>query len=292
MAAARLKKCFLISPVNVMLHQYNHRSFSQMSRRVWALVLRNIYLLMGSWTRIVELLYWPTLNILVWGFLNFYLNRHVSSESIVAGVILGGAMLWEILIRSQFSIMMPFLEEMWARNLVQLFVSPLSPIEYAFGMILLSLLRTFIALVPCFLVAFFVFDLWLPGMGWPFIAFYFNLAMTGWWGGFLLVALLFRFGLSAEWLAWMASFLMSPLVAVYYPVSILPLWMQKISWALPPTYVFEGMRAIFNNQVIRYDYMLISFGLNLVYLIFGVFVYLKAFEATRRNEGLMHIAAD
>lgn len=254
-----------------------------------ALVQRHIYLLMGSWPRLIELLYWPTISMIVWGFLNIYLAKQTGTGSAIASFLLGGAIMWEVLLRSQFSVLIPFFEELWSRNLGHIFVSPVSPLEYVGGLTVLSTLRTLIAMTPCFILAELLFGFWLPGMGLPFIGFYINLAMSGWWCSFLIVSLILRYGLGAEWLAWMAAFAISPLVAIYYPVTTLPTILQHVAWALPPTYVFEGMRSIINENIVRADYMAHAFLLNLLYLVLSATVFLRTFEATRRANGLLQM---
>ncbi len=242
--------------------------------------------------RLLWLFYWPTMNMIVWGFMNSFVAEQASATAVVAGIVLGGALLWDFLTRSQFGMLQPFMEEIWARNLGNLFSTPIRPLEYACDLMFLSLLRMTVAMVPCVLLANVFFGYWLPGLGLPLIGFILNLVMTGWWFGFLIVAMLLRFGPSAEWLSWMAVALMSPFVAVYYPVSILPSWLQPVSWALPPTYVFEAMRALANEHQLRLDYLLVSFGLNLVYLAIAFIVYIRTFESARRRSGLLQISSE
>ena len=259
-------------------------------RRIWALVLRYIFLLTGSWPRLVELIYWPTLNMLVWGFVNIYIMRQGGGSDAAPFALLAGAMLWEVLVRSQISVQLLFLEELWSRNLGHIFVSPIAPLEYLGGLVFLSLLRTFIAMVPCALLAWAFFDFDILDLGELLAGFYLNLAATGWCCGFLMIALLLRFGLSSEWLAWMGVFLLLPFVAVYYPVNILPAWAQHIAWALPPTYVFESMRALLHHEAAPSGYVWKALGLNMVYLALSAAIYKRAFETTRRRGGLLQMA--
>lgn len=288
MAALIWKRCFLTLPANVSRPE-QPSGWLIGWRRILGLLQRHVFLLLGSWPRLIELLYWPTLNMIVWGFLNFYLTKQMNGVGIVAVALLAGTLLWDILIRSQFSVLVSFMEELWSRNLGHIFVAPIRPLDYAGGLVLLSLVRTFIAMTPAFLFAWLFFGFLVLDFGLPFIAFYLNLAMTGWWCSFLLVALLFRFGLAAEWLAWMLSFILSPFVAVYYPVSVLPEWIQPLAWSLPPTYVFEGMRAIVTDQIVRWDYLSMATLLNFAFLAVSLWVYLTAFEATRRRSGLLQM---
>lgn len=258
-------------------------------RRILGLLQRHVYLLLGSWPRLIEVMYWPTMNMLVWGFINFYLAKQLSGVGAVAASLLAGALLWEILLRSQFSILVSFMEEMWSRNLGHIFVAPIRPLNYACGLMLLSLFRTAIAMFPAFLFAWLLFGYLVLDLGPAFIGFYLNLALTGWWCGFLLVALLFRFGLAAEWLAWMLSFIISPFVAVYYPVSALPEWLHPLAWSLPPTYIFEGMRAIVGQHMVHWDYLVKATLLNAGFLAVSLWVYCVAFDATRRRGGLLQM---
>lgn len=258
--------------------------------RIYGVLLRNLYLLKGSIPRLIDLFYWPTLNMLIWGFFNYYLTKQITGIGLVAGTFLGAAMMWDIFVRSQLNVMRPFMEELWSRNLGAVFVSPISPFEYAIGLVALSIITTIIAMGVCVIAAELIFGFWLPGLGWGLAGFVFNLAMAGWWGGFLLIAMLLRFGSASEWLAWMLSFVFAPLVGVYYPISVLPSWLQPISNLLPPTYVFEGLRELLNHHSVHYDLMLYAFLLNLVFLGFSGFVFLRTFENTRRRSGLLQVA--
>ncbi len=253
------------------------------------MIQRHTFLLIGSWPRLIDIMYWPTLNMLVWGFLNFYLSKQSSGIGMVAGVILGGAMLWDIMVRCQLSLFQSFMEELWSRNFGHVFISPMRPAEYALSLIIISMLRIVIAMTPCLFFAQLIFDFWLPGLGLPALGFAMSLAMSGWWAGLLLICLLFHFGYAAEWLAWMAMFVLSPIVGVYYPVTVLPNWLQHVAWCLPPTYVFEGLRALMNDHVFRADSLVQSFALNLLYLAVSFIIFLRIFNRTRRGKGLLQV---
>ncbi|MDD3287726.1 MAG: ABC transporter permease [Alphaproteobacteria bacterium] len=259
-------------------------------RRTRSMVLRHVYILLQSWPRMLEMVYWPALNIVVWGFMNEHLTQQTSKAEFVVGLLMGAIIMWEVTTRSILSVSVSFLEELWSRNLGQLFASPLKPSEYAFGLIVWSVIRTTVAIIPCVLIAWIAFDYWIFGMGYSLIGFYVNLMISGWWCGFLVMALLLRFGVGAEWMSWIIAFSMLPFVAVFYPVSVLPEWMQTIAWFLPPTYAFEGMRSIANLHVVRYDLMFQSLGLNLLYTVLSAAIFMRAFEKTRRQRGLLQVS--
>jgi ABC-2 type transport system permease protein len=256
-------------------------------RRVSALVLRYGYLLMGSWARLLELAYWPSVQIILWGFISKYFVSHSSSAAGLAGALLAAVLLWDILFRGQLGYTISFLEELWSRNLGQLFISPLRPYEMVLSLTVISLIRTLIGVIPAAVLAIPLYGFSLFDLGLPLIAFFANLMVTGWALGLFVTALLLRVGLGAESVAWMALFLIAPVSAIYYPVDVLPGWLQAVAWSLPPAYVFEGMRAILFDGVFRGDYLIGALLLNLLYLALGGLTFTLSFRLARRK-GLLH----
>jgi ABC-2 type transport system permease protein len=182
-----------------------------------------------------------------------------------------------------------FLEEMWSRNLGQLFASPLRPYEWGISLVLNSLLRTLIGTVPAALLAIPLCHYSIFEMGLPLVGFFFNLLIFGAAVGLAVCSLVLRYGLGAENLAWIAIFLVAPVCGIYYPVAILPSWLHPFAYALPPTYVFEGMRSLVVDGVFRLDYMAYAIGLNAVSLVLGFAVFLYAFRLARRHGLLMQV---
>lgn len=261
------------------------------ARRVHALVLRYLYLLIGSAPRLIELAYWPTLQIILWGFISKHFVTESSWLSEAAGVLLGAVLLWDVLFRGQLGYSISFLEELWSRNLGQLFVSPLRPFELVLALTAISLIRTLIGVGPAAFVAIPLYGFSIFELGLPLIAFFANLMVTGWALGLFVTALLLRVGLGAESVAWMALFLIAPVSAIYYPVSVLPDWLQAVAWMLPPAYVFEGMRTILFHGAVRYDLLAGAGALNLGYLVCGGLAFLYSFRVARRR-GLLHQAGE
>jgi ABC-2 type transport system permease protein len=255
--------------------------------RVGAMVLRYWYLLRSSWPRILELVYWPMVQVLTWGLIQVYIAQHSGFFARAGATLIGAMLLWEILFRGQLGFSVSFLEEMWARNLGNLMMSPLRPAEFVAALMVMSLLRLAIGMVPVFIAASVLFGFNVSVFGVAFVFFFVNLILTSWSIGILVSGLLLRHGLGAESLAWTLAFLILPLSCVYYPVSVLPEWLQPLSWLLPPTYVFEGLRALVIDQVFRADLMLRAFALNAVYFGAATFAFLKLLESARRQGTLM-----
>ena len=255
--------------------------------RIGAMILRYWYLLVSSWPRMLELIYWPALQIITWGFLQNYISQNAGFFARAGGTLIGAVILWDILFRGQLGFSISFLEEMWARNLGNLMMSPLKPIEFLISLMAMSLIRLAIGVVPMTLLAIFFFDFNLYGIGLPLIAFFCNLIFTSWSIGIFVSGLVLRNGLGAESIVWTLMFGILPLACVYYPVVVLPRWLQYIAWSLPPTYVFEGMRALLSDHVFRTDLMLQALVINAVLLIASFAIFLALLRSARRHGSLI-----
>ncbi len=256
-------------------------------RRIAAMVARYWYLLRSSWPRLLELIYWPAVQMLMWGFLQMYIGQNAGYFARATGTFIGAVLLWDILFRGQLGFSVSFLEEMWSRNLANLMMSPLKPVEFVAAMMVMSLVRLAIGMVPVSLLAIGFFGFNLYSLGLALAAFFANLLLTSWAVGILVSGVVMRNGLGAENLAWTIMFLLMPLTCVYYPVAVLPQWLQVIAWLLPPTYVFEGMRALLIDHVFRADLMLQALGMNVIAFSAGVIGFSLLLRSSRRNGSLM-----
>lgn len=258
-------------------------------RRVGAMVLRHVYLLRRSWPRVLELMYWPTVQMVLWGFITIFFVGHSSWVAQATGVLISAVLLWDVLFRSQLGVSIIFLEEMWSRNLGQLFVSPLRPAELIVSLLVMSTIRTVIGVGGATVVAFAVFQYSVFDLGLPLIAFFVNLILMGWSIGLLVSGVVLRYGLGAESLAWIALFALQPLSGVYYPIDVLPGWLQQVAFLLPSSHVFEGMRAVLFQHAFRIDLLVNALVLNAFYLLGGVLSFVLFFRAARVHGQLVHI---
>lgn len=254
--------------------------------RVSAIVLRQLYLYKRSLPRFMEILYWPLLDLVLWGFISVYLARYQEGLPNFVAFFLGALILWDILFRSQLGISVSFLEDVWARNFLNLFVSPLKPSEYILALMLVSTFKIALAgtLMALLAWAFYSFNIFLIGMS--LIPFVLNLVAMGWSIGILTTALILRFGQQAEVLAWGIAILFQPVSAVFYPVSVLPPFLRALARGVPSSYVFEGMREVITNGGLPVRELLWATGLNLVYLAVGFAVFYRIFR-TVRKKGLL-----
>ena len=255
--------------------------------RIGAMVLRYWYLLRSSWPRLLDLVYWPAVQMLMWGFLQLYIAQNAGFFARAGGTFIGAVLLWDILFRGQLGFSLSFLEEMWSRNLANLMISPLRPAELVLALMIMSLIRLAISTIPVVLLAIAFFGFNLFGLGLALAAFFVNLLLTSWAVGILVSGLVLRNGLGAENMAWSIMFIFLPLTCVYYPVAVLPHWLAHVAWLLPPTYVFEGMRAVLIQHVFRVDLMLQALGLNVLMFLVAVAAFHALLKSARRNGSLL-----
>ena len=257
--------------------------------RIGAMVLRHVYLMRTSWPRVFELMYWPTIQVILWGFITTFLVGHSSYIAQASGVLISAVLLWDVLFRGQLGFSISFLEEIWSRNLGNLSVSPLRPAELLAALMTMSLIRTLIGVLPAAGVAILFYQASIFDLGLPLVAFFANLLVMGWAIGMLVSALILRVGLGAESVAWLAIFLIAPVSCIYYPLSVLPDWLQAIAWALPTAAVFEGMRAVLIDGVVRADLLIRAVVLNLCYIAGAASVFLYGFHVARRRGLLLQV---
>ena len=230
--------------------------------------------------------YWPLIQIIVWGFITKFMGQHSTWLAQAAGALIGAVLLWDVLFRANLGVAIAFMEEIWSRNLGYLFASPLRPGELVASLLLLSLLRTIISTMPAFILAAVFYSYSLFDLGFWLLAFFFLLLFCGYALGLLVAGLVLRYGQGAESLAWVGVFAISPLSGIYYPLDVLPTWVQPLALILPPSYVFEGMRALVIENVVRLDLLGKALLWDGIYLSLGIWFFLRTISYAK-DKGLI-----
>lgn len=254
---------------------------------VHALVLRYLYLYTRTPIRAIELVFWPLVHLLVWGYLTVFLREHTGDDfPYEITFLIGAVILWDILFRAQQGVAIFFLEDVWSRNLLNIFAAPVSNADYLGSTYVVGFLRaavtsTMLAALSLLLYSFNIFAL-----SWALVPFVFNLLVFGWSLGMISTALIVRWGPAAETLAWAVPFFIQPFAAVYYPVSALPVALQWVAKSLPCAYVFEGMRETLDTGVVDWQMLGVATGLNVVYLALAGVLFVRVMK-TARDKGLL-----
>jgi ABC-2 type transport system permease protein len=258
-----------------------------MINRILALLIRYQNIAFGSFPRLVSIFYWPTVQILFWGFFtNFFMTNENFGIWSSLNIILSAVVLWDVLFRGQLGLTMSFFEELWSRNLPNLFITPLKDFEIVFALILASFIRTLIGMTPAVFFANYFFNFHLFQLGVFLIFLFFNLIVVGWAVGFIVSGLVLRYGHAFEELAWAIIFIILPFSCVYYPLNSLPEILQGIAQILPTVHIFESMRLLLiEKKILTNDIIKILF-LNIIYISLSILFFLKMIKVAR-EKGLL-----
>jgi len=257
--------------------------------RIYGLFLRHFFLIKSSLPRVLDLIYWPTIQIILWGFISKFFTTYSDYYNNTVGVILTCAILYDFLFRSSISFNMLFLEEIWSRNFTNLFIAPLRISEIIISLVFTALIRTLIGLVPAILLTSPLFGISILNLGAPLFLLFLSLYIFGITLGLFVSSGLLRYGPAFENIAWSSLFLLAPLGCIYYPIEILPEFFQNVARALPLVHIFEEARHILVDNVVNYENIFTAFKLNLIYLLFGILLFYYSFSQARKKGSLINI---
>ncbi|CAN5133522.1 N/A [soil metagenome] len=242
------------------------------------MLLRHAYLLRRSYDRIFDSFYWIALDLMIWGITGLFLAKIAPDSHRIVYMIISGVILWNVTYRTQIDINVSLLEELWNKNLINIFVSPLSFKEWISSLVILGMIKATVTVVFGSLIAYFAYHVNMTIYGYHLITFIVLLMMSGWWIGFFISSLLLQYGTRIQTLGWSFVWLLGPFAAIYYPLNTLPVWAQQIAKVVPMSYVFEEARNLLFNGKINYQNLLISFVLNLLYIVIGIFMINRSFS--------------
>lgn len=254
---------------------------------VQALILRYLFLYTRNPVRLVELLFWPMVNLLVWGYLTVFLQRHTGDDfPYEITFLIGAVILWDVLFRAQQGVALFFLEDVWSRNLLNIFAAPVTTADYLASTYVVGLLRASVTATILAGLAGLLYSFNVLELRWYLAPFVLNLLVFGWALGMISTALIVRWGPAAETLAWATPFFIQPFAAVFYPVDGLPLVMQAVSRSLPCSYIFEGMREVLKDGAFPVRDLAIATGLNALYLALAGVLFVRVMRSAR-EKGLL-----
>jgi len=260
--------------------------------RTGAIVLRHFYLVSGSPARMLPLFAWVAIDMVLWGFITKYLNSVSSASFDFVPVFLGAVLLWDFFTRVMHGVTMAFMEDVWSRNFLNIFATPLSISEYVSGLVLSSIATSSVGLLVMLFLASTIFGLSFFAYGIALIPFLLVLFLFGIALGILGAGIVLRFGPASEWFIWPVPALVSPFAGVFYPVSTLPHWMQYICWALPPSYIFENVRAIVAGRSASLPELAIGTGLAVLDVILACWFFGRVYRHSVRTGLIARYSAE
>lgn len=255
--------------------------------RIRGVFLRYFYNLYKGSFSLADLFYWPLVDILLWGLTSVWIQTQHTVPHLPL-ILMTGLIFWQIAWRGSVDISTNLLVEFWNRNLINLFSTPLKMREWVTGLVLLCLCKLMVTITFGALVVYLLYTLNVFTIGWAFLPFTASLLLFGLSLGFVASSLIIYWGQKMEAFAWMIAFIFAPFSAVFYPIGTLPLWAHKIAWALPTTYIFEGMRKVLNTGAFPTHYFWTSIALNLLYLFLSISLFSRMFKKSR-TKGLARL---
>lgn len=255
-------------------------------RVISALVLRYLYLYSRTPMRLIELVFWPVVDLMVWGNLTMFLQKNTNPEfGQFIVFLIAGMILWDVLFRAQQGVAISFLEDVWTRNLLNVFVAPVRTSEYVAATFTVGFLRICVTLTVLCLLSVVSYKFNILTLQWSLIPFFANLLVFGWSLGMISTALILRWGQAVESLAWAIPFFIQPLVCASYPLADLPAWVRPLAEWLPATHVFEGMRAVLNPKVQHLEMvsMFKAMGLNVLFMALAAWIFGTMLTVTKKR---------
>ncbi len=261
-------------------------------RPMAAIVLRYFYLLRGSPARVVPLFAWVGIDIVLWGFISRYLNSVAFAGFNFIPALLGAVLLWDFLIRIMQGVTMAFFEDVWSRNFLNIFATPLTISEYLSGLVLSSIATSAVGLLVMLLLATAFFGLSFFAYGLAVVQFLLALFLFGIALGIFACAVVLRLGPAAEWFIWPIPALLAPFAGVFYPLSTLPEWMRVFSNLLPPAYVFEGVRRVVTGGTVSFAALAWAASFAVLYLVFACWYFTRIYRYAVRTGLIARYSAE
>jgi ABC-2 type transport system permease protein len=252
-------------------------------RRIYGIILRNLFSFRHSYDKMSDAFYWPLLDLLLWGMTSSYIKQTTGNATDFILIVVSGIVFWIIFWRAQYEITIGLLDELWNKNMINLFITPLKFSEWVTAWLFMGIAKGLVSFLFASLLALLMYKTSIFVYGFAMLPFMLLLLLCGWWVGFLISGVIMRYGSKVQTLAWSMPWIFAPFSAIYYPVSVLPSWSQWVSKLLPTSYVFEGMREVMRTGSFDMSKFTIALLLNVLYLCLALLFIRRSFTRVMDN---------
>lgn len=256
-------------------------------RVIKALIVKYIFTCSRNNFRVMDIFFWPVMDLILWGFVTIYMLKVSNAVPTMITFFISAIILWNILYRAQQVVSVSFLDDVWSRNLLNIFAAPISAVEYVGASYLVGLVQSLVVLILLGTLSYYLHSLNILTMGLALGLLFGNLILMGWSIGLMTTSCILRWGTNAAALAWAVPGLLQPLSAVFYPVSVLPAWVQPFAYCLPASHVFEGMRQILAGGGVNINHIVSAFLLNIVYMAVAAWLFKFCLDGARMRGALV-----
>lgn len=257
------------------------------AHRIYAVLLKSLYVTKRSPDRWADIFYWAAIDLVVWGLTSNYFTSFAPKSHILE-IIISGILFWIIIWRGQQEISVNLLEDLWNRNLVNIFVSPFTFKEWVLAFLTISFIKGNISFIIACGIATLLYKINIFHFGLYILPFIGVLFLTAWSAGFFITGLIIRYGQKVQNLAWSLISIVAPFSAIYYPLSVLPKWAQYIAKIFPTSYIFEGIHTVIQFGYADWKVIGIGFILSIIYLFLSVWFLYSSFQSLLKR-GIINI---
>jgi ABC-2 type transport system permease protein len=256
-------------------------------KRIEAIVQKSWYSTQRDVFRIFDIFFWPVIELFVWGIFSVFIAKTATDSVNLVTMLLGGVVLWTFFNRASKDISLAMIDEMWSRNFINLFSTPLLISEYIVGVIIVGLTKLLVSIIFMFFLAYLLYGFQISSIGLYIIPSALGLTVFGWTLSIFVQACFLRYGHTVEVLIWAMASLVQPFSCIFYPLSALPQWAQYIARLLPTTYFFENMRATMTGSTVHIGELIVASGLTVFYLILALFFLYRSFDHAKQTGSLV-----
>ena len=249
-------------------------------QRMSALALRHLYPLRRDFDLLSDMIYWPIIDIILWGITSQWISESSGTTTILASILLG-LVIWNVMWRSQAEVSRNLMDEIWNNNLINIFSTPLTLREWVTTVMFLSVSKTLITLAVLIPAILFMYTVNVFVLGWWVLLFFAAAIMTGWWLGFISAGIVLRWGQKVQTVIWTLPGILLPFSAVFFPVDKMPEALQPFTLIVPTSYILEAMRAVIEGTPVNIPSLVLSFALNTFYVLLSIWYFKKSFEYSR-----------
>lgn len=260
-------------------------------QRIWAVVVRHLYLAFRDIHRLIWMFYWPMLDIILWGFTGMWIQSNETANPAVAQALLTALVFWQLVSRANFEISMSLMDELWSENMVNMFASPLRAIEWVVAVLILGVIACSVLTTYCALLVYLFYQINIFSVGPQLAAFIFPFFISGLWAGFVAAALVIYYGARAQSLVFVIAWVLAPFCGVFYPLEVLPYWAQKIAYFFPMTHLFVGVRELVLKGTFNTTALWTGLVLGLAYFAITLLMFLHVFERSK-DKGFARLSAE
>jgi len=249
--------------------------------RIKILLKRHLMSTTREFHRFIDIIYWPFLEIILWGLTGVWLQGNTEHLSMYTTMLLAALIFWQIFTRAEHEIISSLVDELWSYNLINLFSSPLEITEWIISAMSLGIIKSIFTMVFGIIITWSIYGCNLTLLGTVLFPLFILFIISGWALGFFMSALIIYWSHKIQSFIWALDWTLAAFSTVYYSIEVLPSWAQYIAYALPMTHTFYALRTFIQTGILPVNAIYTSLLLSFFYLILSMYVFINMFSKSK-----------